>query len=65
MFADDKVKWDIGELESKSIHAFDSTELLLEQLMRLINDDAGRSNVLIMSNGAFEGIYQRLIACLS
>jgi len=65
VFADDKVKWDIGELESESIHAFDSTELLLEQLMRLINDDAGRSNVLIMSNGAFEGIYQRLIACLS
>ena len=65
VFADDNVKWDISELESESIHAFDNTELLLEQLMHLISEDAGRSNIVIMSNGAFEGIYQRLIACLS
>lgn len=64
IFADDHVKWDISELESASIRAFDSTELLLEQLASLIKDDLGRTNIVIMSNGAFEGLYQRLIDCL-
>ncbi len=64
IFADDNVKWDISELESASIRAFDSTELLLEQLASLIEDDLGRTNIVIMSNGAFEGLYQRLIDCL-
>lgn len=64
VFADDNVKWDISELESDSIRAFDSTELLLEQLKSLINQDSGRTNVLIMSNGGFDNLYQRLIDAL-
>jgi len=65
VFADENVKWDISELESDSIRAFDNTELLLKQLQSLIAEDKGRTNVLIMSNGGFEDLYQRLVNCLS
>jgi UDP-N-acetylmuramate: L-alanyl-gamma-D-glutamyl-meso-diaminopimelate ligase len=65
IFADDNVKWDITELESDSIRAFDSTELLLSQLTSLIAEDSARTNVLIMSNGGFENLYQRLISSLT
>jgi UDP-N-acetylmuramate: L-alanyl-gamma-D-glutamyl-meso-diaminopimelate ligase len=65
IFADQNVKWDISELESGSISAFSSTELLLEQLITLIDGDSGRTNVVIMSNGGFENLYQRLIGRLS
>jgi UDP-N-acetylmuramate: L-alanyl-gamma-D-glutamyl-meso-diaminopimelate ligase len=61
VFADQNVKWDISELESDSIRAYSSTELLLEQLAHLIDEDQGRTNILIMSNGGFENLYQRLI----
>ena len=61
VFADENVKWDISELDSDSIHSFSDTGMLLEQLTTLINDDNGRTNVLIMSNGAFDNLYQRLI----
>jgi len=65
VFADQNVKWDISELESDSISAFSSTELLLEQLISLIDKDQGQTNILIMSNGGFENLYQRLINRLS
>lgn len=65
VFADQNVKWDISELESDSISAFSCTELLLEQLISLIDEDQGQTNVLIMSNGGFENLYQRLINRLS
>jgi UDP-N-acetylmuramate: L-alanyl-gamma-D-glutamyl-meso-diaminopimelate ligase len=61
VFADENVKWDISELESDSTHAFSDTDKLLKQLTTLINDDDGRTNVLIMSNGGFDNLYQRLI----
>ena len=61
VYADHHVKWDINELASESIRAFDNTELLLEQLATLVEQDQGRTNILIMSNGGFENIYQRLI----
>jgi len=64
IFADDKVKWDINELESESIRTFDNTELLLDQLINLIHQDDKRTNVLIMSNGGFENLYQRLLGRL-
>lgn len=65
IFADQNVTWDISELESDSISAYSSTELLLEQLIGLIDGDSGRTNVVIMSNGGFENLYQRLIDRLS
>jgi UDP-N-acetylmuramate: L-alanyl-gamma-D-glutamyl-meso-diaminopimelate ligase len=61
VFADENVKWDIAELESDSTQAYSDTGSLLEQLTTLIGNDNGRTNVLIMSNGGFENLYQRLI----
>lgn len=61
IYADENVKWNISELECDSIRAFDDTELLLDQLEIFINRSSGKSNVLIMSNGGFDNLYQRLI----
>ena len=61
VYADDNVQWDINELESSNIKAFSSTEKLLNALEKKIESVNGKSNVLIMSNGGFENLYQRLI----
>jgi UDP-N-acetylmuramate: L-alanyl-gamma-D-glutamyl-meso-diaminopimelate ligase len=60
IFADDKVQWDISELQNDAIQAFKSTEELLEEALELIKTQTKRCNVLIMSNGGFENIHQRL-----
>jgi len=62
VYADNNVKWDINELQSEenSIQAFDQIEALLEQIILLTDQYQGSSNVLIMSNGGFENLYQRL-----
>lgn len=62
VYADSNVKWDINELQSdeNSIQAYDQTEALLDQIILLIEQYQGSSNVLIMSNGGFENLYQRL-----
>ncbi len=62
VYADSNVKWDINELQSdeNSIQAYDQTEALLDQIIFLIDQHQGSSNVLIMSNGGFENLYQRL-----
>ncbi len=62
IYADNKVKWDINELQSdeNSIVAFDQIEALLDRIILLIDQHQGSSNVLIMSNGGFENLYQRL-----
>ena len=65
VFADQSVTWDIGELESESISAYSSTQVLLEHLISLINNDSEQTNVVIMSNGGFENLYQRLVDRLS
>lgn len=60
VFADKNVKWNIHELESDRILTFDNTESLLNQLIKLVQIDIGRTNILIMSNGGFENFHQRL-----
>jgi len=65
VFADQHVKWDISELGSDSIQTFDETDALLQRILSLISKHTGRSNVLIMSNGGFENLYQRLIEQLN
>ena len=63
IFADENVQWDINELTNKKINAFNNTELLLDKLETQIQqlNDEQHVNVLIMSNGGFENLYQRLI----
>lgn len=61
IFADDSVQWDINELQHDSISSFDKTDKLLTALNSRIAADSAPCNVLIMSNGGFENLYQRLI----
>jgi len=71
MFADENVQWDINELNSQNIQTFDNTDTLLANLLELCADKNNSSqeydkvNVLIMSNGGFESLHQRLIDRLS
>ena len=61
VFADSSVSWDISKIESDKIKTFESTESLLESLILAINSTNDFCNVVIMSNGGFEGLHQRLI----
>jgi len=61
VYADENVKWDIEELKSNQISAFNDTQTLLNSLLETIENTDGIVNVLIMSNGGFENLYQRLI----
>ena len=60
IFADSNVQWDIKELESDKIRSFDDTQTLLEALTATLNKTTAASNVVIMSNGGFDNLYQRL-----
>lgn len=67
IFADQNVKWNINELSNDNVTAFSQTETLLETLIEQIEhlNDNQNVNVLIMSNGGFENLYQRLIKRLN
>ncbi|NND83172.1 MAG: UDP-N-acetylmuramate:L-alanyl-gamma-D-glutamyl-meso-diaminopimelate ligase [Gammaproteobacteria bacterium] len=65
VFADQTVRWDIGELQSAQIQAFDSTDALLGQLLEKITAAGDNCHILIMSNGGFEGLHQHLIEKLN
>jgi len=67
VYADSNVQWDITELISKRISAFDNTKNLLSDLMETVAamlDNDNKINILIMSNGAFDNIYQKLTQLL-
>jgi len=61
IFADDTVLWNIDELQNERIMTFDKTETLLSKLISQINQSTVPSNIVIMSNGGFENLHQRLI----
>lgn len=65
VFADNSVSWDISSITSDKISAYDNTDNLLETLLKAINSNAEFSNIIIMSNGGFENLHQRLIDKLS
>jgi len=72
IFAGAGVLWSIDELACDTISAFDDSDKLLAAILTAIdsptvdakNQTAGKTHVLIMSNGGFEGIYQRIIQAL-
>ena len=67
IFAGDQVLWNINELADERISTFDDTARLLDALEGEIEADVSSGapvNVLIMSNGGFENIHQRLIESL-
>ena len=66
IFADQAVNWDISELQSERIVTFDSTQKLLDGMLKRIEQTGSTPiNILIMSNGGFDNLHQRLIAQLS
>jgi UDP-N-acetylmuramate: L-alanyl-gamma-D-glutamyl-meso-diaminopimelate ligase len=67
IFASDQVLWNINELESETTSTFTDTETLLEALLaqtRTHYDSDSPLNILIMSNGGFEGLHRRLKSAL-
>lgn len=65
IYADENVLWDVNELSSDCIVAFNDTAELLEQLLQQLQQPAGPVNVLIMSNGGFGGLHRRLLEKLN
>ncbi|MCL4167479.1 UNVERIFIED_CONTAM: hypothetical protein GTU68_034487, partial [Idotea baltica] len=61
VYADNDVIWDVSDLQSESILTFDDTQLLLESLLKAVDNTAQRCNIIIMSNGGFENMHNRLI----
>lgn len=64
IFADANVTWDIDELQDEQITTFDDTQRLIDSLMHKLSSSDIKTNILIMSNGGFENLYQRLITIL-
>ena len=65
VFADKNVQWDVSALSSHKVLTFDNTETLLDTVFEHCCNVDEHCNVLIMSNGGFENIHQRLINLLS
>ncbi len=59
LFQSDKLGWDMAaELNSDSIEVFSSTDAIIN---KVINEAKADDHILIMSNGGFEGIHQKII----
>ena len=64
IYADDNVQWDINELSNDKITAYNQTQALLDALELTLSTSASVCNVVIMSNGGFDNLYERLINAL-
>lgn len=65
IFAGKGVEWDVGQLSSERVSTFTDSEQLLDQLYNSTQQHDAACNVLIMSNGGFENLHQRLLNRLS
>lgn len=65
IYADSNVSWDINAIADDKIATFNNTDDLLESLLQTVNDNDQFSNIIIMSNGGFENLHQRLIEKLT
>lgn len=64
IYADENVQWDVSILADEKIVPYQETEALLSDLLSHISQANDNINVLIMSNGGFESLHQRLITNL-
>ena len=66
IYASKEVLWNIDDIADQTLSTFNDTQQLLDELLTIIKDDSNESktHVLIMSNGGFEDIYQRIIRAL-
>lgn len=63
IFADETVQWDIQNLASSIVKTFGSIDLLIEQALnqaKLLQNQQ-TCHILIMSNGGFGGLHERII----
>lgn len=65
IYADQHVLWDIGELANEKIQTYADTASMIDEIYRMLNNDTSNASILIMSNGGFDDLYQRLIKRLS
>ena len=62
LYQAESLDWDIAEkLSSDSVHVFSSTQAIIDKLLTEVKAD---DHVVIMSNGGFEGIHQRILDAL-
>jgi len=62
LFQADNLEWDLAkELNSDSIQVFSSTQAIIDKVLSEVKTD---DHILIMSNGGFENIHQRLLDVL-
>ncbi len=64
IYADKNVQWNIQELDNEKISSFDNIDSLLSNLLAIIKN-VDKTDILIMSNGGFENLHQRLVEKLS
>lgn len=62
IFADDNVQWDINELVDEKTTSYGDTQALIDAVSQSVNRG---DHILIMSNGGFESLHQRLIDIIS
>lgn len=65
LFAGSDLPWPIENLSDATTTVYTDTDTLLTELLQLTESTQTPSDIVIMSNGGFENIHQRLIARLS
>ena len=64
IFADENVQWDIQELDDDTISSYTNIDALIASILAML-ESTDSADILIMSNGGFNNLYERLIEKLS
>ena len=64
IFADKNVQWDIQELDDDTISSYTNIDALIASILAML-ESTDSADILIMSNGGFNNLYERLIEKLS
>jgi UDP-N-acetylmuramate: L-alanyl-gamma-D-glutamyl-meso-diaminopimelate ligase len=65
IYADSNLTWDVEDVVGADTRVHSNVEMLIADLLSIIDSTNSASDVVIMSNGGFENIHQRLIQQLS
>lgn len=64
IFADENVQWDIQELDDDTISSYTNIDALIASILAML-ESTDSADILIMSNGGFNNLYEHLIEKLS
>ena len=64
IFADENVQWDIQELDDDTISSYTNIDALIASILAML-ESTDSADILIMSNGGFNNLYEHLIKKLS